>query len=239
MGDSLIPEVKNYTSYTGSTNEFFYPTRIGGLRDWFNANNIRGGDEIVIQLIDEKEHIYRLIAENDFIIRTRQLQDGFDSSENEAEALEGIVRLAQWTELDKSGVSLNEYRRLVDTMPFRRREYVSRRSNQARERTPHHVRVLLGEIYQGHCQVCDFTFLKKDDKPYFEIHHIDPEEGHQPKNLMVVCANCHRQFQFANVVHTFNNEDWLIKVNFNQSAYDVNQILLNIRIEDFMKQTHI
>ena len=235
LGDSLIPEVKNYTSYTSSTNE----SRIGGLIDWFNANNIRGGDEIVIQLIDEKESIYRLIAENDFIIKTQELQNSFDNSQDEEEALEGVVQLARWTELDKSRVSLNEYRRLVDTMPFRRREYVSRRSNQTRERTPHNLRILLGEIYQGHCQVCDFTFLKKDDKPYFEIHHIDPVEGHQPKNLMVVCANCHRQFQFANAAHTFNNEDWLIKVNFNQSSYDINQILLNTKIEDFMKQTHL
>ena len=212
LGDSPIPEVKNYTSYTGSTNE----SRIGGMADWFNANNIRGGDEIVIQLIDEKEGIYRLIAENDFIIKTKKLQDSFDNSQDEEEALEGVVQLAKWTELDKSRVSLNEYRRLVDTMPIRKREYVSRQSNQTRERAPHNLRVLLGEIYQGCCQVCDFTFLKKDDKPYFEIHHIDPVESHQPKNLMVVCANCHRQFQFANVDHIFNDESWLIKVNFNQ-----------------------
>ena len=235
LGDSPIPEVKNYTSYTGSTNE----SRIGGMADWFNANNIRGGDEIVIQLIDEKEGIYRLIAENDFIIKTKKLQDSFDNSQDEEEALEGVVQLAKWTELDKSRVSLNEYRRLVDTMPIRKREYVSRQSNQTRERAPHNLRVLLGEIYQGRCQVCDFTFLKKDDKPYFEIHHIDPVESHQPKNLMVVCANCHRQFQFANADHIFNDESWLIKVNFNQSSYDINQILLNAKIEDFMKQTHV
>ena len=235
LGDSLTPEVKNYTSYTSSTNE----SRIGGLIDWFNANNISGGDEIVIQLIDQKKHIYRLIAENDFIIKTRQLQDGFDSSENEEQALEGVVQLAKWTELDESRVSLNEYRRLVDTMPAKNREYVDRGAAQTRERTPHNLRVLLGRIYQGHCQVCDFTFLKKDNTPYFEIHHIDPVEGHQPQNLMLVCANCHRQFQFANVDHTFNDEGWLIKVNFNQRFYDINQILLNTKIEDFMKQIHI
>ena len=235
LGDSPIPEVKNYTSYTGSTNE----SRIGGMADWFNANNIRDGDEIVIQLIDRKEHIYRLIAENDFIIKTKELQDGFDNSQDEDEAFQGVVQLANWTELDNSKVALNEYRRLVDTMPVRKRGYVSRQSNQTRERIPHNLRVLLGEIYQGHCQVCDFTFLKTDDKPYFEIHHIDPEEGHQPQNLMVVCANCHRQFEFANVDHTFNDEGWLIKVNFNQSFYDINQVLLNFEIEDFMKQTHI
>ncbi|MYE90174.1 hypothetical protein F4X33_14380, partial [Candidatus Poribacteria bacterium] len=151
LGDSPIPEVKNYTSYTGSTNE----SRIGGMADWFNANNIRDGDEIVIQLIDEQERIYRLIAENDFIIKTKELQDGFDNSQAEDEALEGVVQLANWTELDNSKVSLNEYRRLVETMPVRKRGYVSRQSNQTRERAPHNLRVLLGELYQGHCQVCD------------------------------------------------------------------------------------
>ena len=235
LGDSPTPEVKNYTAYTGSTNE----SRIGGMIDWFKTNDIRDGDEMVIQLINKKECIYRLIAENDFIIKTKELQDGFDKSQDEDAALEGVIQLANWTELDNSKVALNEYRRLVDTMPVRRRGYVSRQSNQTRERTPHNLRVLLEGIYQGYCQVCDFTFLKKNDKPYFEIHHIDPVEGHQPQNLIVVCANCHRQFQFANVDHTFNDEGWLIKVNFNQSFYDINQVLLNSEIEDFMKQTHI
>ena len=50
---------------------------------------------------------------------------------------------------------------------------------------------------------------------------------------MVVCANCHRQFQFASVDHTFNDEGWLIKVNFNQSFYDINQVLLNSRDRRF------
>ena len=235
LRDSLIPEIKSYTSHTGPTNE----SRIGRMADWFNTNNIRGGDEIVIQLVDKKERIYRLIAENDFIIKTKKLQDGLDNSQDENEALEGVVQLANWTELDQSKVALNEYRRLVDTIPVRKRGYVSKQSNQTRERAPHNLRVLLGEIYQGHCQVCEFTFLKKDDKPYFEIHHINPVEGHQPKNLMVVCANCHRQFQFANVDHIFNDEGWLIKVNFNQKFYGTNQILLNAKIEDFMKRTHI
>ena len=106
LGDSSIPDVKNYTSYTGSTNE----SRIGGMIDWFKTNDIRDGDEIVIQLIDEQERIYRLIAENDFIIKTKQLQDGFDSSQNEEEALEGVVQLANWTEFNNSKVALNEYR---------------------------------------------------------------------------------------------------------------------------------
>jgi hypothetical protein len=140
LGNSLIPESKNYTSSTSSTNE----SRIGGMADWFNTKNIRDGDEIVIQLIDRKEHIYRLIAENDFIIKTKQLQDGFDNSQNEKEALQGVVQLANWTEVDNSRVALNEYRRLVDTMPVRRRGYVSRQSNRTRERTPHNLRILLG-----------------------------------------------------------------------------------------------
>ena len=235
MGDSPIPEVKNYTAYTGSTNE----SRIGGMVDWFDTNNIRDGDEIVIQLIDREECIYRLIAENDFIIKTKKLQDGFDNSQDEDEALKGVVQLANWTELDNSKVALNEYRRLVNTMPVKKREYVSRQPNRTRAQTPYNLRVLLGEIYQGHCQVCNFTFLKENNKPYFEIHHIDSTIGHQPQNLMVVCANCHRQFEFANVDHTFNDAGWLIRVNFNQSSYGINQILLKSEAEDFIKQTHI
>lgn len=52
------------------------------------------------------------------------------------------------------------------------------------------------------CQLCGFTFKKKDGKNYVEIHHIIPlsKKGiDKKKNTLVLCANCHRKMHFADV----------------------------------------
>ena len=149
------------------------------------------------------------------------------------------LKLSKWASIDRSQVVLNEYVRLVDTLPTEVRRYVNRRSNQAKESVPNNLRVLLGDIYQGHCQVCEFWFLKRDNGPYFEIHHINPLLSNNPRNLIVVCANCHRQFEYADVKNEFNQDNWLIKVRFNNKIYSVNQILLTAKYEEFFKQLHI
>lgn len=51
------------------------------------------------------------------------------------------------------------------------------------------------------CQICGFTFKKKDGENYNEIHHIIPlsENGKDEEiNTLIVCANCHSQLHFAN-----------------------------------------
>lgn len=55
----------------------------------------------------------------------------------------------------------------------------------------------LKALYQGRCQVCDFTFLKKDGTPYSEAAHIRPisllEANLDVKdNLLVLCPNHHK-----------------------------------------------
>lgn len=211
----------------------------GGVKDWFKENGIKSGDEIVIQVIDKENFIYRLIPEQKFVKETRELQLSLDNSESEWEASEKLTTLAQWTSLDKKQVVYNEYKRLVNTITAQDREYVENRLSRARETTPASLRTLLETIYQGHCQVCDFWFLKRDTRPYFEIHHLNPLKGHHPKNLVVVCGNCHNQFEYANVGHEFNNDSWLIRVLFNEGIYQVNQIALNIKWEDSVKSLFI
>src|SRR3972149_7967660 len=220
LNDSPSSQTKQYSSYNSSTRE----CRIGGMKEWFQQNNIKSGDEIVIQLIDKEHFIYRLIPERNFILKTKELQDSFDNSETEQEASEKITTLAEWTDLDTEKVVLSEYHRLINAIPIQERRYIKKRSNQAREGAPHNLRILLGDIYQGHCQVCDFWFLKKDNRPYFETHHINPLLGNNPKNMVLVCANCHRQFEYTDVHHEFNNEGWLVKVSFNNRMCFLNQI---------------
>jgi hypothetical protein len=205
LDDAIAPEIKQYSSYKSRTRE----CRIGGMAEWFRNKKIKDGDEIVIQLIDKERFVYRLIPESRFILKTHEIQNNLDSSESEISAKEEIEKLSRWAGIVQGKVVLNEYIRLINTIPIKERRYVSRHSQQTKESTPYNLRVLLGDIYQGHCQVCDFWFLKKDSEPYFEIHHINPLLSNNPKNLLVVCANCH------------------------------NQIILTAKREEFIKQLHI
>lgn len=235
LGDSPISETKHYSSYNSSTRE----CRIGGMKQWFQHNDIKSGDELVIQLIDKKNFIYRLIPERNFIIKARELEGRFDNSETHEDASEKILDIARWTHLDKSIVIFNEYSRLINTMPFKERAYIRKKSDRAKESVSPNVRTLLENIYNGHCQVCDFWFLKRDGNPYFEIHHLNPMKDHHPKNLVVVCGNCHNQFEFSNVRQEFNEHNWLITVSFNIKIYPVKQAILTTPTEEFFKETYI
>lgn len=235
LDDSPVLHNKHYSSYTSSTQE----CRIGGMSEWFKENKIKDRSEIAVQLVDKEKFIYRLISERRFIRKTQELQKNLDNSKYEIEASDIITKLSRWTDSDKEKVALKEYRRIVDTMPIEQRRYISQRSIQSRENVPTGLRVLLRDIYLGHCQVCDFWFLKKDGEPYFETHHIDPSKANHPKNLVLVCANCHRQFEYSNVIHKFNKQNWLIRVFFNKKIYTVNQVFLREKLEEPVKELFV
>lgn len=235
LNDLPIAETKHYSSYTSNTRE----CRIEGVTQWFRQNGIKSGDEIVIQFIDKENFIYRLIPERNFVSKTQELQCSFDTSEVEQKASEEITALAQWTHSDKDKVVFSEYYRLVNTVPSKERQYIKKSTDRQRESVPANLRALLRDIYKGHCQVCDFWFLRKDREPYFEIHHLDPIKGHHPKNLVVVCGNCHNEFEYADVKQEFDDDWWLVRVSFNESMHLVNQAMLTTKTEGFFKEIFI
>lgn len=235
LDDSPILRTPKYTPRTSSTRE----CRIYTMKEWFGKNNIKEGDEIVIQLLDRKKFIYRLTSEKKFIEKTQMLQKDLDKSETEEEASKKIITLAQWTNLDSHKIIMNEYYRLINMMPIKERQSVRKQSNRVREKVPANMKALLEGIYKGHCQVCDFWFLNRDNKPYFEIHHLDPLKYHHPKNLVIVCGNCHNQFEYANVHQEFNEYDWLVKVSFNNIFYPVKQTILTDPTKEFFKEVFI
>ena len=235
LNDSPVSQTKHYSSYSSSTRE----CRIGGVRQWFQQNNIKSGDEVVIQFIDEESFIYRLIPERNFILKTQELQHSFDNARTEQDASGEITTLAEWTHVDRAKVVLNEYYRLTNTLPSKERQYTRRSISQARESVPANLRTLLGDIYEGYCQSCDFWFLKIDRQPYFEIHHLDPLKGHHPKNVLVVCGNCHNQFEYSDVRQEFNDDGWLVRVSFNERVYPVRQAVLSTKVEGFFKELFI
>lgn len=214
LGQKSKPETKNYTSYKSSTRE----SRIGGMSHWFEENNIRDGDEVVIQVLDKDMHVYRLMPEEDFIHGAQQLQQEFDAADNESEASAKMQGIQQLTGRRQMEVALREFHRLSDEKRKKRRS-VKRETSRSKESIPHNLRVLLRQIYQGHCQVCDFTFLKSDYSPYFEVHHVHSDYGHHPKNLLVVCGNCHNQFEHAASDCRFGPKGWLQTVSFNNGPY--------------------
>lgn len=199
--------------------------RVYGLSEWYRKNNISAGDEILIQAINNKKRVYRFITEKKFIERVKNVQNKFDISKNEDDARTSLLEIAKWNYLEEQETILRELYRLSQELPTNRKER-TRVSVKVKENTPPNLKIILEKVYKGHCQVCDFWFLKRDNKPFFEIHHLEPQTGNNPKNLIVVCANCHRQFTYAEVKH-FYQEGWLIKVVFNNREHIVNQVKLD------------
>lgn len=68
-------------------------------------------------------------------------------------------------------------------------------------------------LYKNKCQICGFTFKKKNLELYSEVHHIKSlgEKGSDSlSNLINVCANCHRMLHYAKIEYkklTDNSRD--------------------------------
>jgi len=181
LNDSTNPEIKTFSSFDSSTNE----NRIGGLKAWFFENKIKEGDELVLQILDKEKFIYRLLKEEDFLRMTNDYQMDFDNSKDDKVASDKIELISNIIQVDKTKIIFNEFLRLskYSNDGVRKRFKSSNRSR--REKTPSSITLILGGIYKGRCQVCSFTFLKRDKNPYYEIHHIDAMLGHHPKNLVL------------------------------------------------------
>lgn len=68
-------------------------------------------------------------------------------------------------------------------------------------------------LYNYTCQVCGFTFIKSDGEGYAETHHLEnlADKGLDvAENIIVVCANCQRQFHYANVKKLSRDKEKLV-----------------------------
>ena len=231
---SMHFEIKSYTCFASSSRE----ARIGGMKEWYQSNKIQSGDEIVIQIIDQKNLKYKVLPETCFLNEIKQLQETFDNSENENDARKHLSSLSKLTSIDRNDVVLNEVLRLTK-LPIRERKYSSMNIRKAKEGVPSSLRSLLEEIYGGRCQLTDFGFIMKNGRPYFEIHHIASSLGNHIKNLLVVCSNVHAQFTYANVHQEFDNEGWLHKVRFNDTEFKVRQKIRDYEEKRFVKQVYL
>lgn len=235
LDDSINPLIKTFSSFDSSTNE----NRIGGLKDWYFDNKIKEGDEVVLQILNKEKFIYRLLKEEDYLQMTKGLEADFDCSKNDEIASNKIELISDLAQANKTKIIQSEFLRLSKYSDEEIRKRLKLSNRVSREKTPSSIRMILGNIYKGHCQVCSFTFLKRDRNPYYEIHHLNAELGHHPKNLLLVCANCHRQFEYASVISNRDEEGWLTKVVFNEEEHFVRQAIDEMKKQEFRKTIYL
>ena len=228
-GDKV--NAKTFTPYTSSSRE----CRIGGMRDFYEKFQIKDGDEIVVQMLDDSK--YRILSEKQFENRVKRLENEFDKSRSEGEAELKLQEVSKITGSELRNTVFNEYYRLINTQ-IEKRKYKEARLTRKKETAPASIKKILTEIYKGKCQITGFTFTMRNGKPYFEIHHIKPDLGNYIKNLLVVSANIHAQFTYAYLEEFFDQDGWLRRVKFNGEEFSVNHIIDKIP-KIFEKEIHI
>jgi len=222
----------SFTTYNSSTRE----CRIGGMKQFYADNQMQDGDELVLQKFDNDT--FRLIPEKNFNQQYQLSLSLFENSTDEATVQKTLEEVKKIANIDSATILENEFIKLANIEGAPERKIKETTHTSKRESVPPYLRKILLSVYKGKCQITQFTFLKKDGNPYFELHHIVPEWGNHIKNLIVVCPNVHAQFTYANVVPFFDKEDgWLRQVSFNETFYNVFQ-KIDILQKTFTKEVH-
>jgi len=213
--DDSKPYQKPYTPYESTTRE----CRIYNLRQWFRRHRAAVGDwvEVIVEATGYRL-IFRKQSEEEMRYRRELHEAG-----TEEHATNALRKLAQTRRRPLRKTALEELERLSKKTWERKRIVTSPRERY--EGVPASLRALLKVVYEGRCQICGFTFFKRNGEPYFEVHHVDPEGGHQPQNLLVLCANCHAQMEHANVAVERDAQGWVVAVTINGERHPVHQAL--------------
>ena len=101
---------------------------------------------------------------------------------------------------------------------------VKERFSQTVERGP--IGSFLKKAVGFKCQICDAlgsaptTFIKPSGEPYVEAHHVMPVSKLQigslaASNVMILCANHHRQLHYGGIAMTINEKSFDFVVNGN------------------------
>jgi len=222
-------EKKSFTPYSSSSRE----CRIGGLKNFYEKYDISDGDELVIQLLDDKK--YRIVPEKLFENTLITELSEFEKIDNENLLEEKLNLISKFANSTKQEILKNEFVRLSSNI-IKERKTITKQIT-TKENVPIALRKILLNLYEGKCQVSGFTFLMKNGNPYFDIHHIDALKGNHLKNLIVVSPNVHKQFHYANLEQTFDDDSWLREVKFNDDLFKVNQIIDKLP-KYFEKEVH-
>jgi len=203
-------------------------SRIFGLGHWFSNRGVREGDQISITLEDPNRRVYRIAL--DRYVREREEQRArvkLHAAKTDSEAEQGVDALSRMTKKGPRALAHDELARIAQESARRPRPKIDPGPAERHEGVPAAIRVLLRELHGGKCQLCSFTFEKRNGEPYFEVHHLDPEIGHHPTNLLVLCPNCHAQFEHATVTEFRWVANWLVGVTINGRRLGIRQPLVH------------
>jgi len=201
-------------------------TRIFGLSHWFSKRDVRERDLISITVEDLDKRLYRIALERYVQERLEQkTRQKLDAAETDAEAERELGTLSRLTKKRPRELAQEELLRIAQESTRQPRPTVLPGGAERHGGVPSGMRILLRELLDGKCQLCSFTFDKKNGEPYFEIHHLNSKVGHHPSNLLVVCANCHAQFEHARVTDLKWTGNWLVGVTINGKRVSIRQPL--------------
>ena len=203
--------------------------RIYGMGSWFAMRRVAAGDNIRITVEDKERRVYRILLER-YVVEKRagEARQRLLLAEFANDAEKELDVLAQLSRKRTRAVALEEVQRLAIELPSILRGRVVVPRTDRREHIPEGIRVLLEAVHNGKCQICSFTFVKRDGNPYFEVHHLDPERGHHPANLLVVCPNCHAQLEHAVVSDCELVLGWLVAVKVNGKRVAIRQPFVHV-----------
>src|SRR5207245_524064 len=137
-----------------------------------------------ITLEDPDRRLYRIALER--FVQERQEQNArqkLRAARTDSEAEQELSTLSRLSRKRPREVAQEELLRIAQESARQPRPRVFPGAAERHEGVPSGLRVLLRELHDGRCQVCSFTFEKRNGEPYFEIHHLDPKVGHHPSNL--------------------------------------------------------
>jgi hypothetical protein len=217
--DGTRAERKIYVPYDPKIKE----CRVFGLSRWFSRRGVVPGDAITVTVVDAAKGIYRIAL--DRFIRQRRAVEArrklymTDSAEVAGDQLR---RLAEAKQEQVREIAFQEIVFMAKQPVLRRKRRTVLNKGRA-EAVPPALRASLEVIHQGRCQICRFTFKKRDGSPYFEIHHLEANKGHHPTNVLVVCPNCHAQFENATITEMDRIMGWLVGVTINGRRIRVRQ----------------
>jgi 5-methylcytosine-specific restriction endonuclease McrA len=220
--DEEAAKTLTFHPYDATTKEI----RIFGLRNWYSKREVRQGELISITLEDREQRLYRIALER--YVRERQegvARQRLQDAGTDAEAEQQLTILGRLARKRPREVAQEELLRIVQQSARQPRPRVLPAVAERREGVPAGTRVLLRELHDGKCQICSFTFEKRNGEPYFEIHHLDPRIGHHPTNLLVVCPNCHAQLEHAMLGDFRWAGHWLVGLSINGKRLSVRQPL--------------
>ena len=203
--------------------------RIYGMGSWFALRQVAVGDNIRITVEDKERKIYRILLER-YVVEKQasESRQRLLLAEYADDAVKELDVLAQLGRKRTRAVALEEVQRLAIEMQSTPRRRAVVLSSDRREHIPEGIRVLLEAVHNGKCQMCSFTFTKRDGKPYFEVHHLDPERDHHPANLLVVCPNCHAQLEHGVVSDCELVRGWLVAVKVNGKRMAIRQPFVHV-----------